>query len=180
MDYVIVHGQLCSANELYHHGIKGMKWGVRRYQNKDGSLTSAGKKHRSLGEVVRDYRTNKKRKASLEKARQTKAANKKAAEERAEALKKGKIKAKDMTPDELRDRIARMELEKSYERLLDETGRGSAVRGRKYVTGILERSGENIATQLVTYTMGTAVNAAMNKAFGINDAVNPKKGQKDK
>lgn len=31
-------------NELYHHGIKGMKWGVRRYQNADGSLTPAGKK----------------------------------------------------------------------------------------------------------------------------------------
>lgn len=31
-------------NELYHSGIKGMKWGVRRYQNKDGSLTPAGKK----------------------------------------------------------------------------------------------------------------------------------------
>lgn len=31
-------------NEIYHHGIKGMKWGVRRYQNKDGSLTPAGKK----------------------------------------------------------------------------------------------------------------------------------------
>ena len=31
-------------NELYHHGILGMKWGVRRYQNKDGSLTEAGKK----------------------------------------------------------------------------------------------------------------------------------------
>lgn len=31
-------------NELYHHGVKGMKWGVRRYQNKDGSLTPAGKK----------------------------------------------------------------------------------------------------------------------------------------
>ena len=30
--------------ELSHHGIKGMKWGVRRFQNKDGSLTSAGKK----------------------------------------------------------------------------------------------------------------------------------------
>ena len=29
--------------ELYHHGVKGMKWGVRRYQNKDGSLTAAGK-----------------------------------------------------------------------------------------------------------------------------------------
>lgn len=33
--------------ELYHWGVKGMKWGVRRYQNKDGSLTPAGKKRYS-------------------------------------------------------------------------------------------------------------------------------------
>ena len=32
---------------LQHHGIKGMKWGVRRYQNKDGSLTPAGKKRQA-------------------------------------------------------------------------------------------------------------------------------------
>lgn len=31
-------------NNLYHHGVKGQKWGVRRFQNKDGSLTPAGKK----------------------------------------------------------------------------------------------------------------------------------------
>lgn len=31
-------------DELYHHGIKGMKWGVRRYEDKSGHLTSAGKK----------------------------------------------------------------------------------------------------------------------------------------
>ena len=31
-------------DELYHHGVLGMKWGIRRYQNKDGTLTNAGKK----------------------------------------------------------------------------------------------------------------------------------------
>lgn len=42
--------------ELYHFGVKGMKWGVRRYQNKDGSLTEAGKKRANA-----DY-TDKQRK----------------------------------------------------------------------------------------------------------------------
>lgn len=42
-DYIIRNGELISL-ELYHHGIKGQKWGIRRFQKKDGSLTSAGKK----------------------------------------------------------------------------------------------------------------------------------------
>ena len=35
-----------NANELYHHGVKGQKWHVRRFQNKDGSLTAEGKKRK--------------------------------------------------------------------------------------------------------------------------------------
>lgn len=49
-------------NELYHYGVKGMKWGVRRYQNKDGTYTSAGKKRRS-----QDPETVQKRKATAKK-----------------------------------------------------------------------------------------------------------------
>ena len=41
--------------ELYHHGILGMKWGVRRYQNPDGSLTAAGRKRYLMKEGAVRY-----------------------------------------------------------------------------------------------------------------------------
>ena len=38
-------------NYLAHHGVQGQKWGVRRYQNKDGSLTAAGKEHKKVSTI---------------------------------------------------------------------------------------------------------------------------------
>lgn len=48
-------------NELYHHGIKGQRWGVRRYQNPDGSLTSAGKRrlYRQNSKDIKAYKKTK-------------------------------------------------------------------------------------------------------------------------
>lgn len=49
MEYRIVR-----TDELYHHGVKGMKWGIRRYQNEDGSYTKAGRKRYALDLDVND------------------------------------------------------------------------------------------------------------------------------
>lgn len=49
-------------NELYHHGIKGQKWGIRRFQNDDGSLTMQGKRRYGAGKIQRELnRTDLKR-----------------------------------------------------------------------------------------------------------------------
>lgn len=59
--------QIVTENDLVHHGIKGMKWGVRRYRNEDGTLTAAGKKRYGSSSTVQEnyskaqvaYRYNK-------------------------------------------------------------------------------------------------------------------------
>lgn len=117
--------------ELYHWGTKGMKWGIRRYQNKDGSLTPAGRKRYAEEEAKLKAREKTIKNRENIKAKNAKLAAKKAElDAREEALKGGKKKDKkarqeekavnkpktmrDMTDDELREHTTRMQLEKQY------------------------------------------------------------------
>ena len=55
MNYYLGADSFYSQDELAHYGILGMKWGVRRYQNKDGSLTPEGRKRLGLDVYDKDH-----------------------------------------------------------------------------------------------------------------------------
>lgn len=98
-----------NTNELQHHGIKGQRWGIRRYQNADGTLTPAGKKReakldRKLANQAYKYNQIKKKKLT---------SNTTDRQEQKENLHKKKNVNK-MTNDELREKAARLELENRY------------------------------------------------------------------
>lgn len=78
-------------DELEHNGIKGMRWGVRRYQNKDGSLTNAGKKRYNVD--IEDAVT-KKQKAKAEARKASARYNRTYSKKDAEALTKANSKLK--------------------------------------------------------------------------------------
>lgn len=121
-----VAGLPCS-DELYHYGILKQKWGVRRFQNSDGSLTAAGRERYGVGKV-RTKLNSVKQKAS------------KAAKSTAAYIKeRNKMKHPSlMTDDELRNYTQRLIAEKNYSdalaRAQSATGFG---RAEKFVSDIV-------------------------------------------
>lgn len=99
-------GNFISETELYHHGIIGMKWGVRRYQNSDGSLTAAGKKRYTNSDGSLNEKGKKKFGKSVKSEPESETPKRKS--------------AKDMTDEELAKAVARARQEDEYNRLRPE------------------------------------------------------------
>lgn len=161
-----------SPNELYHHGILGMKWGIRRFQNKDGTLTSAGRKR------LKQNGDNSSRNSKNNKTE----SNSNSSTSNSKSSTPAKKSLKDMSDSELQDAINRItNLETKYSELTKTNSPSkNNSRAKKFIMDVLEQSGKNIATQATTYLMGTATNKLFEKLGFGPDVINPKKGQKDK
>lgn len=149
---------------LAHHGIKGMKWGVRRYQNTDGSLTPTGKKRYdrdildNLGKK-KDSRIDTSKpdpnrwvKEDLERRKKlvdtSSSLVKQLQNLETETHPKSTRKTIDlskMTDKELRDRINRELLEQQYNKLFSEIEQPKISKGRQIVSDVLTVSGSALA-----------------------------------
>lgn len=147
---------------LQHWGIKGMKWGVRRYQNKDGTLTALGRK--------REREMNEKLKSAKKENEALKKEN--------EALRKKTTPAsrdtRDLSDDELRQKINRLYMEKQYsdvyKQLYPEKPKEEHP-GKKFVKQMWSST---LAPALVNVGK-SYVEKSLKKALGLEDKPDPNK-----
>lgn len=144
---------LVHSEELMHYGRKGMKW----YQSIYGAAKKANRR--------------RKRKKALKKARETRAAKIREEAARKKRFETGKLRADEMTKDELEYSIARLELEKKYNELAkNPSGTRAIDRGKKFTNRMIDSTVDKLADQVTADLIAQAVKVVaakqVNKALG--------------
>lgn len=140
-----------NQNVLAHHGIKGMKWGVRRTPEQLGH-TSRKKSSKFSIKISKGEKSKESSKFSKSTEEQSK-----------------KKKVKDMSDDDLRRAINRIEMERKYVQLT--TPQKS--KGRKIVEDILSKSAMNTATKYTTKAMDKMVDSLLKSMGGSSGGGGP-------
>ena len=179
-------------NELEHWGTKGMRWGIRRYQNKDGTLTLAGRKRyqKELAKLKEKEKVIKNRQKSQAKFDELDRKRK-----QLDDLKKGKVSSttkkfeeapkrksiKDMSDEELQAFINRTNLEKQYKEALAYQNKATISRGRKFaqtlVNEVVAPVSKEVGKAVLKRIMTNAVNKAFDAGKGKNEGQSKDKNQ---
>ena len=128
-------------NELYHHGVKGMKWGVRKTPVRSSSGNTRKRKSNTLS-LFKKKKTTHNASVAKSSPAQTKS-------------------VKDMSDDELRRKIERVRLEQQYQQLNPKTvSRGQRI-AKRVMNNIIVPAAEDVGKQVVKSIMVNGVNKAL-------------------
>lgn len=156
-----------NKEELAHWGIKGMRWGVRRYQRKDGSLTKAGERRREkLEKELKQLKPPKKRDASGKFVSD---------KPKTEEKKKPKSLA-EMSDDELRKYITSKALQRDAIQVtsqLDALNPPKVSKGKAFMSSVLKDVIAPTAKNIAKNTLEKYATNLINNQLGLNEKANP-------
>lgn len=150
--------QYQNTDELYHHGVPGQRWGIRRYQNADGTLTPLGRK--KAGKLAEKYANVTGKKLIVKK---------KSVDQRREKS------IGEMSSKELQEKINRMRLEDTYKSMMTSRAPKEKVSvGKRFVSTITNKviipgaieGSKRVVSNLVDQAIGRAVQKKKGDIFG--------------